>query len=1181
MTPFPIPATVVERLGWVLLHSLWQFTLVALLAFLVIRSLQRCSANVRYWSLLLLLSAMLISPVATFFALPAGVSVANVTDVSSSISVTPHAFRSNVQDLSPPLVMSKIENSPAASVIAERALSGQISALPPPLSAWWSALSRHLHPWLNIIVGAWCVGVIAFACRPVLGWYTVRRLRTAGVTPVSGSIQDLLTRTSRSLRLRQTVRVLQSALVKVPLVVGYFKPLILLPATIVCGLPASQLEAILAHELAHVRRHDYLVNVLQTLIETVFFYHPAVWWISHEIRTERENCCDDIAVALVGNRVEYGRALLALEELRGRQIALAIGAHGGSLLARVQRLFVIEPIQRRPSVADGLVVTSLLLTLALALCFGFSGGEEALAQPPKLPEQEKNATLIPTKQPALRPPEMPDALQMQFHQWDKEFRHTSEENFLVLELAAEELVKKTPDRDQQASIYAQVPHIASQSNITKHVARVQKFARRALELSRDPLQRAHMHGLVGQGIQTDSTIKNEAEKRRLAANSFVTGYAELLAYDIPEVASEPPPDGGFDRSVQDPAAREKQRLFNEAQVAAWKQAHYTKDLVFHRKVLLDLLHWLYHPNSSDRTLNVETQAELRALAAKALPDETAVETFLSKVNQPRILNPEEQARSKTAPGSMLDKEISIHFVNFPLRETLARICTHAGAELELDRDGLKTVGYTANMPVIVAQGRGSVRSALEATLNRYPELSFTRVGKTVFVSTKERVANREKVAQAAVDAVLGQFTGDWRIMKDRLAGPAISQGITFQIRGKTFSRLKDGASYGLGTLEIDPALSPPTFTLQFKDSAGDTGYLSGSYEFRTDGSLSLSVPETDDRPPEGSLKTGQAVHQIRLERIVNNDQTATSPLDQAAEASKQAPSLEFRYVANAPEVEPEPRLPADYLQKHYRDATRRDAGSVKDKGFAWFPISNIKSGDIHVAIERTVETQRLGLLSDVPQHALLADGKWKIAKCVVAPGEKGDKKTYSIMVTLDEAGGKAFQQLTKSHINQQLAIVVGGTIVATPMVRNEIGREVMITGNYSYEQAEQLAATISPDSWKQLFDCTVVDALTGKPIAGNDLTIHFRFQIPTKDDSFSETIDNVVWGPKSSSQVKFVIPPRTLRHPDFDKIVVRWGVSHPDYETYTSPDTIPVSQLLRDEPQSAREALRQIKLTKK
>src|SRR4029079_2061638 len=131
---------------------------------------------------------------------------------------------------------------------------------------------------------------------------------------------------------------LQSVLIQTPVVVGYFRPTILLPICVATGLPESQLELILAHELARIRRHDYVVNLLQTLVETLFFYHPAVWWLSRQIRIEREHCCDDLVVRLLGNRLEYGRALVAIEELRGASPILALGAADGSLLARIRRI---------------------------------------------------------------------------------------------------------------------------------------------------------------------------------------------------------------------------------------------------------------------------------------------------------------------------------------------------------------------------------------------------------------------------------------------------------------------------------------------------------------------------------------------------------------------------------------------------------------------------------------------------------------------------------------------------------------------------------------------------------------------------------------------------------------------------------------------------------------------------
>ena len=164
---------------------------------------------------------------------------------------------------------------------------------------------------------------------------------------------------------RARSRLLESALVDVPTVIGWMKPVILLPASALAGLSPAQLEAILAHELAHIRRHDYLVNLLQTLVETLLFYHPAVWWLSRRIRIERENCCDDLAVSLCGDPVAYAQALADLEELRGRGGQLVMAANGGSLVHRVRRLLgAPSHAGRGPGWLAGSVAVLLMLGIA-------------------------------------------------------------------------------------------------------------------------------------------------------------------------------------------------------------------------------------------------------------------------------------------------------------------------------------------------------------------------------------------------------------------------------------------------------------------------------------------------------------------------------------------------------------------------------------------------------------------------------------------------------------------------------------------------------------------------------------------------------------------------------------------------------------------------------------------------
>jgi beta-lactamase regulating signal transducer with metallopeptidase domain len=194
---------------------------------------------------------------------------------------------------------------------------------------------RALAPW---VLATWTCGVLLLTLRLAAGWFWVRHLRGHSASPARGSLGAVAARVARRLHVSRSVRLFESSIVDVPMVVGWLKPVILIPTSALAGLSPLQLEAILAHELAHVRRHDYLVNLVQTLVETLLFYHPAVWWVSKQIRIERENCCDDLAVSLCGDPILYAQALATLEHLRGSTSQLAMAATGGSLLHRVKRL---------------------------------------------------------------------------------------------------------------------------------------------------------------------------------------------------------------------------------------------------------------------------------------------------------------------------------------------------------------------------------------------------------------------------------------------------------------------------------------------------------------------------------------------------------------------------------------------------------------------------------------------------------------------------------------------------------------------------------------------------------------------------------------------------------------------------------------------------------------------------
>jgi beta-lactamase regulating signal transducer with metallopeptidase domain len=237
---------------------------------------------------------------------------------------------------------------------AERTVSTNLDSTPAP-RPW----QTRIGPIFPAIVGLWMTGVGALSLRLLGGWVLARRLVRRDTRPLVGAWIDRL---KERMRMRHAVAFLESAHVEVPMVIGWLRPAILVPVAALSGLTAPELEAILAHELAHIRRHDYVVNLLQCVVEVLIFYHPATWWITRVIRREREHCCDDMAVAASCDRLTYARALAALEGLRAPAFSLSPAANGGNLLARIRR--ILEP--QEESMKPVRILVGLAVILAVA-----------------------------------------------------------------------------------------------------------------------------------------------------------------------------------------------------------------------------------------------------------------------------------------------------------------------------------------------------------------------------------------------------------------------------------------------------------------------------------------------------------------------------------------------------------------------------------------------------------------------------------------------------------------------------------------------------------------------------------------------------------------------------------------------------------------------------------------------
>jgi beta-lactamase regulating signal transducer with metallopeptidase domain len=328
-----------DALALALVHFIWQGALLGITGAFLIRLAR--TPSIRYAIGIATMVAMLAAPALTFVAVTTGDSV--VADTSTGTGVGAMQGDSRLAD-------------PSAPITTANASPGPAFRLP---TTW--------------ILSVWVLGVAVLSLRLVGGWAVARRVVTQALTPVGAELQHVAAQVASRLNVRRAVRVCESASVAVPIMIGWLRPVIVLPAAVLAVLPLAQLEALLAHEFAHIRRHDYLVNLLQSVVETICFYHPAVWWMSREVRRQREQCCDDIAVG-VCDRLTYVSALSALASMAPPRLALA--ATGGSLRDRVRRL--VEPTSHSSAKGGWMAMFPILLVVS----FVAPQAWEAQAVPP-------------------------------------------------------------------------------------------------------------------------------------------------------------------------------------------------------------------------------------------------------------------------------------------------------------------------------------------------------------------------------------------------------------------------------------------------------------------------------------------------------------------------------------------------------------------------------------------------------------------------------------------------------------------------------------------------------------------------------------------------------------------------------------------------------------------------------
>ena len=322
-----LPSIPIQKLGWTLLHLLWQGAIIAGLLSVALSCLRNRSANSRYLVSCLALGLMAVTPVVTFLVLPE-------------------------------------KPAEAISILKEsKGLNGYTS--------WATALAGYLaeqmekgFPWL---IALWILGVGFMAGRLIEGLRRTHHLKSRHDELLEPFWLRRIQKLQKQMGIHRAVHLLQSSWVHVPAVIGWLQPAVLIPTGMLTGLSPEQVELILAHELAHIRRHDYLVNLLQRLVEIIFFYHPTVWWISARISIEREICCDELAVKMCGNRICYARALTALEEMRPESDGVVMAATEGDLFKRIRLLMGFPPDDVHMDWKRTLILVGMSFELVLAI----------------------------------------------------------------------------------------------------------------------------------------------------------------------------------------------------------------------------------------------------------------------------------------------------------------------------------------------------------------------------------------------------------------------------------------------------------------------------------------------------------------------------------------------------------------------------------------------------------------------------------------------------------------------------------------------------------------------------------------------------------------------------------------------------------------------------------------------
>jgi beta-lactamase regulating signal transducer with metallopeptidase domain len=374
-----IPDTILRAICWTLLHSLWQGLIFAIVAGIVLVLTKKASSSLRYNLLCCGMILFLAVSGYTFYrqlhipAAPEGPVAGNLPAVTGGWTTT----------ATTPVITTGTNHTPRNGI---------------------DSLVRYFNTHASLVVVIWFIIFLARFVQVLSGVVYTQRIRHYQTSAAPSEWQQRLTPLLHRLQIKRPVSLLQSGLVKVPMVVGWLKPVILVPIGMLAHISPEQVESILLHELAHIRRQDYVFNLVQHVVDTLFFFNPALLWISSLIRTERENCCDDIAIRQTNSRRRLIEALVSFHEYRqsAQAYALSLTGKNNGVVRRVER--IVHRKNHSLNAGERLLLMCGLMTLSVAFITIDSSRQEAPASPVRPAVTQIQIPALPPSAPAVTSP---------------------------------------------------------------------------------------------------------------------------------------------------------------------------------------------------------------------------------------------------------------------------------------------------------------------------------------------------------------------------------------------------------------------------------------------------------------------------------------------------------------------------------------------------------------------------------------------------------------------------------------------------------------------------------------------------------------------------------------------------------------------------------------------------------